>query len=196
MKRLNLERLKDIARTHSIKYEILRPRSRRVIATRMSRTFNAPQRRMYEIVAKLEDHDKLLSHCNKATVVDKTGLEHIIPNNQFIVVSDVNEGGSKLAISRYTMSPPRRIDEDLMTDPFPAKGVRDRKDGKISWVFRRVGRGSCKMICQSEFEVATGKVFVRGLIDHVWMSFFENMMVEVGELRAEDMLTEPSIRRS
>lgn len=189
MQPLPLSRIREIARLHGIKYEILKPGSRKVVATRLSRTFNASQEAMFDIVADLRGHEDLFNHCKKAVVVDKNGLENVLEDNQFIVVSDVAERGSKLAISRYTLERPTRVVEDLMTDPFPAKNVRDRKDGKISWVFRKAGGKRCTMICQGEFEIQTGKVFVRGLIDHVWLDFFEMMMIRLGELRPEDKLT-------
>lgn len=189
MERLPLERLKEIAQTHSINYEILEPENERVVSTRLSRTFKESQENLYNIMADLKRHEEYFDHCAAEVVVDKTGLDHILPKNQFIVVSDVAEGGSKLAISRYTLYPSNRIEEDLITDPFPAEGVIDSKKGKISWVFEKADNGYCRMTAEGRFEIATGQVFVRGLIDHVWLSFFENIMIEIGELNPKARLT-------
>jgi ribosome-associated toxin RatA of RatAB toxin-antitoxin module len=191
MRRLEMFDIQNIVRTHNIKYEILKPRSRKTIATRLSRVYNAPPERLFDIVADLSDHSRLFSHCKTAQVVDKTGLDNVLEANQFVVVSDVAEGGSKLAVSRYTLERPRAITEHLITDPFPAKGVADRKNGLITWKFAKVGESRGRMTCESEFEIETGKVFVRGLIDHVWLDFFENMMIETGELAPDQKLTFP-----
>jgi ribosome-associated toxin RatA of RatAB toxin-antitoxin module len=186
-----MERILEIVKVHGITYEPLKEDQEGIIATRLSRVYPASQERLYEMIADLEDHSRLFSHCKSALVVDKTGLEKVIDENQFIVVSDVAEGGSRLAISRYTLQRPHRIDEDLMTDPWPATGVEDRKDGRISWIFEAEGDDRCRMTCESEFEIDTGVVFVRGLIDHVWLDFFENVMVELGELSRSEKLTLP-----
>ena len=193
MRRLELNVLTDIANQWNIEYEPFNTESQDSISTRLSRVFNASQERMFDIMADLEGHEGLFSHCKATMVVDKdkSKLGAVLEPNQFLVVSDVAEGGSRLAVSRYTLTRPTLIVEDLMTDPWPNSGVEDRKDGRISWAFESLGPDRCRMTCEGTFKIDTGKVFVRGLIDHVWLDFFENMMVELGEISRSQKLTMP-----
>jgi hypothetical protein len=39
------------------------------------------------------------------------------------------------------------------------------------------------------FHAVTGAVFARGFVDHVWLNFFENMMLASGMISDEEFLT-------
>src|ERR1019366_3776178 len=103
---------------------------------------------------------------------------------QVVVVEGLAEGGSKLGVKLFTFKPTDRIEGELMTDPFiSAHGVTaHNKEGSIVWAFQRLDDKKTRMEVESDFGVGPNSAYVRGAVDHVWLDFFENLMVHFNEI--------------
>lgn len=189
MSPLTLDQLTEIAEAHAVTYEQQTADSERAIATRMSRVFNVPQERLYETFANLEDHPRFLPHLRSVRAITSEDLGNVLQDNQVVIVEGLEEGGSRLGVKLFTLHPPDRIDGELITDPFSVIERSDPKRGTISWIFERVDDNSSRMTIESTFDPESNDFFNRGMVDHVWMDFFENAMVELGELPQEDRFT-------
>ncbi|BCM94499.1 hypothetical protein IAD21_06406 (plasmid) [Abditibacteriota bacterium] len=186
---LTLEQLKSIADTHSITYEYLPSESETAVATKMSRVFNIPQERMFDLFANLENHPTFFPHLKAVKVITNEDLGNVLQDNQVLMAEGLEEGGSKLGVKLFTLLKPHRIEGQLLTDPFATINTRDPKRGTINWDFERVDDNSSKMTVESNFVPDSNKFFSRGMVDHVWMDFFENTMVHLDELSQEDRFT-------
>lgn len=187
---LSLPMLHSIARTHDITYELLKSRSKRGVATKMSRVYSLPQQEMYDLLADLEAHTRFLPHLKKLKVITSADIGNVLPANEVLVVEGMEEGGSKLGIKHFTLTPPDKIAGVLITDPFPVVArQQDPKRGTISWSFEEINANSSRMTVASEFIPASDQFYRREMIDHVWLDFFENTMIHVGDLTPENKLT-------
>lgn len=187
---LTVNQLNKIADAHSITYERLKATPSRAIATRMARVFNLPQERMFEIFADVGNHTRFFPHLKKVITVSNADLGNVLEDNQVLIVEGLEEGGSKVGVKLFTLHPPDRIECNLLTDPFPENIVlSDRKRGAITWKFEKIDDNSSRMTVESTFNPDSNKFFKRGMVDHVWIDFFENAMVELGELNPTDRFT-------
>lgn len=182
--------LRSIADAHSIDYVPLDTRHANGIATRMSRKFQLSKTALFDKIANLKDHTRLFSHLKAVIVVRSEDIGGAIGKNQFVIVEGLEEGGSKLGVKLITITPNHKIECELLTDPFDTARAdsadnpsgKDRKRGAISWQFDDEPNGTSRMTVQSDFQVEKDTAYVRGTIDHVWMDFFENVMLDTKEL--------------
>jgi len=188
--------LRHIAEKHGIDYcSPKTPFNRRAIITRMSRDIALPISQLYSWMADVGNHGRFFPHLRAMNVLHPADLANVIGSNQVVVVEGLAEGGSKLGIKLFSLFPEERIEGELLTDPFVsavAPGIKsDRKDGSITWAFKANSGSSTKMTIESDFEVPSGSPYIRGTIDHVWLDFFENVMVATSELKKEEKLCSP-----
>ena len=193
MRPLPQEQLQEIASIHRINYEIL-PSAEKSVSTRLSRVFeNVRRSDLYREMADIGRHQRFLPHLKSLVLVTPQQLGGAIGPNQTIIVESLVEGGSRIGVKLFTAYPEEKLVCDLITDPFPSGAVAapsDRKKGKITWMFNDEGNGS-KMTVESTFDTAEKTVFVHELVDHVWLNFFENVMVHYGQLQPANKLTAP-----
>lgn len=94
----------------------------------------------------------------------------------------VNEAGPMLAVVKYRFNPGESIIKEIITNPFAVEAM-DKKKGVVRFDLEDAPEGGTRLKATSIFETPAGPTpFVRGLVDHVWLDFFENVMVEFGEL--------------
>ena len=195
MQALEVARLKEIAVKYNIEYEQpATPFNRNAIRTRMARVFKVPQADLFAMISDVGAHGKWFPHLRALNVVTNQQLGGVIGDNQVIVVEGLAEGAAKLGVKLFTLTPPDLIEGELMTDPFvSAKTLTaaDRKQGSIVWQFKKIDEASTRMQVESDFEVRGNSQYVRGSVDHVWLDFFENFMVDLGELKDADKLCNP-----
>jgi hypothetical protein len=67
--------------------------------------------------------------------------------------------------------------------------VLDKKKGKVRLTFEKISDTETRIVTESMFHAVTGAVFARGFVDHVWLNFFENMMLASGMISDEEFLT-------
>lgn len=185
MRPLDEESLKSIAAEYDIEYVPVETESANAIATQMSRVFKISRSELFAKIANLKDHTRLFSHLTAINVINSADVADVIGENQFVIVEGLAEGGSKLGVKLVTLTPEERIDCELMTDPFStaiSTRAADPKRGRISWVFEEVAPNTTKMTASSDFQVEAESAYVRGAIDHVWLDFFENVMIDTREL--------------
>jgi hypothetical protein len=101
----------------------------------------------------------------------------------------------RLMFIRYTLNPPDMIIKEGVPDPFAdldkIDPQADKKKAKVIMKFAERGANRTLVTVESEFQASTGAVFMRGMIDHVWLNFFENLMIETRELNLADRMTQP-----
>mgnify|MGYP002783878393 FL=1 len=183
MTAMHPDQIKAIAAFHSIDYETVSSELPNVISTKMSRDFNIPQEDIFAIFADLEGHPKFLPHLKAVKVIKNADIGNVLQDNQVLIVEGLEEGGSRMGIKLFTLFPPNRIEGRLLTDPFPEDVSRsDPKKGTINWIFDKLDDNKTKMTIESTFDPVSNKFFNRGMVDHVWINFFENTMIEFGEL--------------
>jgi ribosome-associated toxin RatA of RatAB toxin-antitoxin module len=195
MQALSIEKLAEIAKTHSIEWEDIKSDKDNFIESKLSRTFNATQKQMYDLIADVGGHPKFMPHLKNLVVITPEQVGNVISENQVLIVEGLEEGGSKLGFKIFTLYPPEKVEGLLITDPFPIDEIMDRKKGKITWTFEKVTETTCKMTTVSQFDTVANTFYLRPIVDHVWMDFFENMMIELGELTPERKLTNLSIKK-
>src|SRR5690606_2866805 len=119
-------------------------------------------------------------------------LEGPLAANEYIVIEHVEEAGlpARMMVVKYTLDPPSRITKEAVTDPFHDGDIAsDRKKGVVTIDFEELGRNLTKITTESVFTTNAGPVFVRGFIDHVWLNFYERVMVDTGELTPAEFMT-------
>jgi hypothetical protein len=191
LKPLAQVQLNQIAAHHEIHYEIL-PSAPNSVATRLSKVFPQVSRsQLYREMADIGRHQRFLPHLKSLVVVTPEQLGNAIAPNQTIIVESLVEGGARLGVKLFTAFPDERLLCNLITDPFPEGAVAqpmDKKQGTIEWKFADEGSGT-KMTVESNFMTTDKTVFVHELVDHVWLNFFENVMVYFGEIQPASRLT-------
>lgn len=194
MKAVDLATLQKIADTHKIDYQTpSTPFNRRAVISRMSRIFPVPKNDLFATIADVGAHGRFFPHLRALNVIKRDQLANCIGENQMVVVEGLAEGGSKLGVKLFTLIPTDRIEGELMTDPFvSAEGVsmHDKK-GSIVWNFDRVDDAQTRMSVESDFGVGANSAYIRGSVDHVWLDFFENLMMHYGEMERAQKLCAP-----
>lgn len=194
MQALSIEKLAEVAKTHSIYWEDIKSDKDNFIESKLSRVFNATQKQMYDLIADVGAHPKFMPHLKNLVVITPEQVGNVISQNQVLVVEGLEEGGSKLGFKIFTLTPPEKVDGLLLTDPFPLE-TSDPKSGRITWSFEKITDSTCKMTTVSKFQTVPGTFYLRPIVDHVWMDFFENMMIEFGELAPEQKMTNLNITK-
>jgi len=196
MEPLSSERLQEIAALHGITYETPESKddSGRAIETRISRNFPIRREDAFNLFANPQNHGRWFSIIRESTPL--IPMEGAIGPNEYIALEHVQEANlpPRMMVVKYTLNSPTRIDKIAVTDPFAddhgGGPLEDKKKGKVSMIFEEVGPNVTNVTCESTFVTNGGNVFVRGFIDHVWLGFVEKLMVELGELDKQDMLTD------
>jgi len=197
MQALSAEQLTSIAQARGVTYEALPSASPLTIATRMSREFPLSREFAYTAFADPATHVRLFSIIRGSTTIPKEGIAKIVPPNQFYVLEHVEEQAvtPRLMFIRYTLNPPDTIIKEGVPDPFgdldQIDPQADKKKAKVILRFAERGANRTLVTIESEFQASTGAVFMRGMIDHVWLNFFENLMIETRELNVIDRMTQP-----
>jgi ribosome-associated toxin RatA of RatAB toxin-antitoxin module len=194
MKSIEESLLRKIADTHGIEYVTPRaPFNRRAVISSLARTFHLPKDTLYELMADVGSHGRFFPHLRALNVIDSKSLAGAIGDNQVVVVEGLAEGGSKLGVKLFTFIPTDRIEGELMTDPFvSASGVSmHEKEGSIVWNFEPIDDANTRMHVESDFGVGANSAYVRGTVDHIWLDFFENVMIHTKELSREQKLCAP-----
>lgn|GEM_PF-1289579 len=191
MKALAIAELDRIAKRHGIEYRSIEAKGVGSIGTKISREFAVPRPRLFELLSDPLAHQRLFSQFKLIQPIDSTKFRPLIQENEIVSLEWVDEGGAKLAFARTTILPPTKIVKEVITNPFSGRTEdepQDRKKGRITWEFDDLADEKCRLTCQSDFEVSEKSVFVRPLIDTVWIDFIERLMIEVGELAKQDKL--------
>jgi len=194
MQALAITDLARIALTHNISYDTPGSSFPFGIATSMARIYRTPKADLYNRIADLKAHTQLFSHLSAINVVDSASVANVIGPNQYVIVEGIAEGGSKLGVKLVTLLDDE-IKCELFTDLFKTAAFQGRrvdpKSGAITWKFEEVSPTETKLSISSDFQVSDQSQYVRGSIDHVWVDFFENLMVESGELTAATKMAQP-----
>jgi hypothetical protein len=194
MQPLTIERLQAIAAARGIEYDAPSYDDPKIVTTRMARVFPIPQGDAFQFFADPANHAKHFSIIKGTTAPIRVGIEGMLTENEFFALEHVEEANvpPRLMFVRYRLEPPHTIIKEAVTNPFagPGEEVEDKKKGKVVIRFEQVDDASTRLITESTFQATTGATFVRGFVDHVWLSFFENMLVETGELAANQRMTE------
>ncbi len=197
---LDLNVLHQAAVSHGIRYSALQSSFANGIRTEMARIYNLPKSELFKKIANLKDHTRLFSHLTAINVVDSAAVANVIGPNQFVIVEGLAEGGSKLGVKLVTLTPDDEISCELVTDLFdsaiskmPDGTLRplDKKKGVIKWKFVPVSPTQTEMHIESDFEIGPASAYIRGAVDHVWLDFFENVMIDTGELLAPQKIAKP-----
>lgn len=197
MQPLTQEQLIQIADARDIQYERPEAPDQLTVRTRMSRNFPISRDFAFSLFSDQASHVRLFSVIKGAVTVPKEGIGKLIPLNQFLVIEHVEEAGlpPRMMLVRYTLNPPDMITKEAVPDPFgdldAFSGVEpmDKKKATVVMRFDDLGPRLARVSVESEFKPTTGNVFVRGFIDHVWLHFFETLMVELRELAPDAMMT-------
>lgn len=191
MKPLSSTVLKQVAVKHGITYQAVNPKLRRKIGTKITRTFPVKQATLFSLLADPLAHQRLFAQFNVIQPIDTTQFAPLVSKNEIISLEWVDEGGPKLAVAKTTLVPPSKIIKEVLSGPFSELGgvqVMDRKKGVITWEVVPIDSNSCTLTAESEFDVVAKSVFVRSLIDTIWVDSFERIMVELGELSMSQKL--------
>lgn len=192
MEALSEIQLRAIADARGIAYETPATEessNERVVRTILARNFPIPQEEAYNTFADPQNHVRYFTIIKACTPL--IPLEGVLEPNQYVVLEHVQEERlpPRLMFVKYNLNPPFSISKEAITDPLSDVHTLDRKKGKVSLAFEKLGRNSTRIVCDSTFTTNKGPVFIRGFIDHVWLNFFERVMIETGELNPSDMLT-------
>ena len=193
MEPLSLDRLQSIADARGLSYEPLEDADPLVVRTRVSRPFPVPQQTAFDAFSDPMSHVPLFSIIKGSTPAIRAGIDRLIPENQFFAFEHVEESAlpPRLMLVRYTLNPPLEILKEAVTDPFMLGGdeVMDKKRGRVRLLFEKLTDDETRIVAESTFQSTTGAVFARGFIDHVWLNFFERMMVVNGMMSEKEYLT-------
>lgn len=188
-----LEELEAIAALRGIEY-VAPPEEEtdtlRIVRSRLGRTIAIPRDAAFARFADPQSHIQYFEIIKDSTPL--IPLEGVLGGGQYVVLEHVQEAmlPPRMMVVKYTLSPPDLITKEAVTDPFQeGSAVEDKKKGLVTLRFEEAGKNSTKLIVESTFSTNKGPVFVRGFIDHVWLNFFERLLVETGEISAGDMRT-------
>lgn len=198
MKPLDHQEIADIAEYHGLTYEAVPHDDPLVVRTKISKVFPLAQQQMFDAFADPVAHVGLFPIIVGSTPPIRKGLEGVLAPNEFFAFEHVQESTlpPRIMVMKYTLRPPYEISKIGVTDPFmPTEmSAMDKKRAKVSMQFDAVGENSTRLTTDGEFVAETGAVFARGFIDHVWLNFFERLMVANGTLLETNMRTEPKLR--
>jgi hypothetical protein len=193
MRALSLPQLQQIAMVHNIRYETPideETASERVVRTTLSREFALDREGAFNTFADPQRHVDFFDIIKASTPL--IPLEGPLRADEYIVLEHVQEENlpPRMMLVKYTLTPPSTIRKEAITDPFSDNDIiSDKKKGLVVLQFDEIGHHRTQVTCESTFRTNRGPVFVRGFIDHVWLNFFERLMVETGELAVPQMLT-------
>ncbi len=193
MRALAFARLQEIAATHRIRYETPPDEetdTQRIVRTTLSREFAIARDAAFNTFADPQRHVDFFDIIKASTPL--IPLEGPLSRDEYVVLEHVQEENlpPRMMVVKYTLTPPTTILKEAVTDPFSTNDIfSDRKKGRVLLRFEDVGRNQTTLTCESTFTTNRGPVFVRGFIDHVWLNFFERLMVDTGELAQVEMLT-------
>ncbi|GAB3840695.1 hypothetical protein GCM10028821_45980 [Hymenobacter jeollabukensis] len=162
----------------------------RTVVTSISKAFAIDKEAAFATFADPQEHVKYFEIIKSTTPL--IPMEGVLEANQYYVFEHVQEERlpPRMMLIRYTLNPPNSILKEAIADPFnELDPLADKKKGRVEIDFRDLGRNSTEITCRSTFVTNNGPVFVRGFIDHVWLNFYERLMVETGEISKDDMLT-------
>lgn len=199
MQPLSQEQLHSIALARNIDYEVVRSTNPLEVSTKMSRNFRIPRDVAYAQFCDPATHLRLFSIIKGSSTIPREAIGKLVAPNQLYAIEHVEEQDvtPRMMFVRYTFSPPSTIVKEAVADPFgdlDRPGTIEPMDKKKAIVVIRMeprGDIATKLTTESTFTATTGKVFARGLIDHIWLNFYENLMVELKELSRADILTKP-----
>ena len=199
---INEVQLTRIARRRGVVYRAIPDSDPKMVRTFMSRKFPIPQVTMFQAFSDPVAHVRLFSIIKSSTPPIRYGIEQILAKNQFLAFEHVQESNlpARLMLVKYTLYPPRKILKEAVTDPFMEgrKGGRmtkedltimDKKAAKVVIKFEKISKAETRIVTESSFRVETGAVFTRKFIDHVWLNFYERMLVANGQISESEMLT-------
>jgi len=193
MKALSVDELAGIAEAHGIQYDAPPDEvggGRRVVTTTLSRSISLPRDDAFNVFADPQAHIRYFEIIKDCTPL--IPLEGPLAPNEYVVLEHVQEAElpPRLMVGKYRLEPPNRIIKEAVTDPFSGgEEMQDKKKGRVELDFEEINATTTRVTTRSVFETNDGPVFVRGFIDHVWLNFFERLLVETGEIRADQMLT-------
>lgn len=199
MRPLSSDEIANIANLRNLTYEAIPHENPLVVRTRISRVFPVSQQQMFDAFADPVAHVGLFPIIVGSTSPIRRGLEGVLRENEFFAFEHVQESTlpPRIMVMKYTLDSPNRISKVGVTDPFVDSGnietEQDRKKANVIMDFERVDEGSTKLTTDGEFTATTGAIFARGFIDHVWLNFFERLMVANGQLTELEMMTEPKL---
>jgi hypothetical protein len=198
MRRLDQIEIADIADQHGLTYEAVPHDDPLVVRTIISRVFPIPQKQMFDAFADPVAHVGLFPIIVGSTSPIRKGLEGVLAPNEFFAFEHVQESNlpPRIMVMKYTLNPPFEISKVGITDPFLPDELRpmDRKRATVTMKFDAVGDNETRLTTDGEFVAETGAIFARGFIDHVWLNFFERLMVANGLIVEGSMRTEPKLR--
>jgi len=198
MRPLSTQQIENIVNLRGLTYEAIPHADPLVVRTRISRSFPVPQQQMFDAFADPVAHIGLFPIIVGSTSPIRRGLEGVLKPNEFFAFEHVQESTlpPRVMVMKYTLEPPYKISKIGVTDPFVDEGdvkIQDKKKAKVSMQFDAIDSQTTNLITDGEFAATTGAIFARGFIDHVWLNFFERLMVANGQLMETDMMTEPKL---
>ncbi|MET4017186.1 hypothetical protein [Bradyrhizobium sp. S3.2.12] len=197
---LTPDEIAAIAAARDITYEPLPSDDPLVVSTRISRVFPISRDVAFRLFTDPASHVRLFSIIKGSSTIPREPIAKLMPPNQFWVIEHVEERDStpRTMLVKYTLSPPDLIVKEGIPDPFgdldpPGGGISilDKKRASVFLRMEPVSDTQMTLTAESSFQASTGSVFMRGLIDHVWLNFFENLMVELKELLPSQLMTRP-----
>jgi hypothetical protein len=205
MRPLDQAEIADIVSKHGLTYQAVEHDDPLVVRTVISKTFPISQQQMFDAFADPVAHVGLFSIIVGSTPPIRKGLEGVLAPNEYFAFEHVQESSlpPRIMIMKYTLNPPHKISKVGITDPFlPGDALTDnvlamhpmdKKKASVTMKFDAVGDQETRLTTDGEFVAETGAIFARGFIDHVWLNFFERLMVANGTLTERDMKTEPKL---
>jgi len=187
------EELRAVATQRGVDYEELLPTNSGELATRMSRVFAVDAGELRSLLQDPNAHVDLFPTFRAVHVVPRTGFEGLLAENESIVVERVEEAKSRLSVALFRVDPDGSVVKHILSDPFVPDDVdvlSDKKRGTVTFKVIESGPGLSRLTCESSFFPKSGTVFARGLVDHVWLAFLENLMIRFEGLNAEARSTD------
>jgi hypothetical protein len=190
---MTLKELRSIAEQRGVDYEEISSSNPGELATRVSRVFAVGADELRNLLQDPNAHVDLFPTFRAVHVVPRDGFEGLLAENERIVVERVEEARSRLSVALFRVEPDGSVVKDILSDPFVPDDVdilSDRKRGTATFNVTEVGPGVSRLTCESSFYPKTGTVFARGLVDHVWLAFLENLMIRFEGLSSEARSTD------
>ena len=164
-----IAQLRRIARARHVSYRAISDPNPLVVRTRLSRPFPLAQRTVFRAFSDPQSHVPLFAIIKGSTPAIRSGIERLLPANQFFAFEHVQESTlpPRLMLVKYTLDEPTKITKEAVTDPFAEGDVQilDRKKGIVVMKFEREAAKKTNIIIESMFHATTGAIFARQFID-------------------------------
>ncbi|KUP93478.1 hypothetical protein [Tritonibacter horizontis] len=152
------------------------------IISRFECKLDAPLDNVFQALADVENHSRILSNIVNRTVVSREKLSSVLKENEVLTVSTVVEPEERIAFALFRLFPPNRVEEEMLTDPFfsaesAAVGPQDRKKGSIYWDLTDAD-GATIVEIYSEFAPRTGRVYTAERVNRIWSSHCELLQAD------------------